>query len=60
MRSLRVRGIARSIEIVTEVASGGLEVGKYADGVRCDVTYPCPLTTSSSASCLQLLQVPFM
>jgi hypothetical protein len=24
-----------------------------------NVTYPCPSTTSSSASCLQLLQVPF-
>jgi hypothetical protein len=37
-----VRGIARSIEIVTEVASGGLEVGKYIGwcAVRSHVPLP--------------------
>lgn len=29
-----------------------------AESVQCGITYPCPWTTSSSASCLQLLQVP--
>jgi hypothetical protein len=28
--------------------------------VRCDITYPCPLTTSSFASCLRLLLVPLI
>jgi len=39
-------------------AGDGFDAGRGAECVRCGITYPCPLTTSSFASCLQLLQVP--
>jgi hypothetical protein len=41
-----------------EAAGDGFETWECARCVRCGITYPCPWTTSSFASCLRLLRVP--
>jgi hypothetical protein len=54
----RAWSVVNVLSVAFEAAGDNPEDWTSAVSVWCGITYPCPLTTSSSASCLRLLQVP--